>query len=111
MLIHALPVRVYRFPLGDCSNHGISSRFDELLLFCQDGPRVFDATVELPLNFCTVSRYRGIAHIVPAAVTESMEIVERPGWHMFGGNLADSSDSRFRALSDYPLRIYDRKEW
>ena len=36
MIIHCLPVSVYRYaPFGDCTNNGISNRFDDLLdLYC-----------------------------------------------------------------------------
>ena len=113
MKINCLAVDVYRFRLGDCTNEGISSQFDELLLFCWDGPRSFFYEHELPLNFCMISRIYGVAHIVPAMVTEDGEIKPRPGWWMYGGNIADACDSRFHALTgvSYPLRIHDRKEW
>ena len=113
MKINCLSVGVYRSRLGDCTNGGISSRFDELLVFCHDGPRSFFSEHELPLNFCTVERCYGVAHIVPAMVTEDGQIVPRPGWWMFGGNIADTSDSRWRELTylGYPLHIHDRKEW
>jgi len=113
MKINCLSIDVYRFRHGDCTNGGISSRFGELLVFCHDGPRSFFSEHELPLNFCTVERIYGISHIVPAMVTEDGQIVPRPGWWMFGGNIADTSDSRWRELTGlgYPLHIHDRKEW
>ena len=47
------------------------------------------------------------------AQAEDGQIVPRPGWWMFGGNIADTSDSRWRELTylGYPLHIHDRKEW
>lgn len=79
MKISCLAVNVYRSRLGDCTNGGISSRFGELLVFCHDGPRSFFSEHELPLNFCKVERRYGVAHIVPAMVTEDGQIVPRPG--------------------------------
>lgn len=113
MVVHALPVDVYRFRYGDCSNNGISNRFSELLIACPDGQRSFDPSVEIPLNFCMVSWYMGNARIVPACVSDDGRIVERPGWFMYGGNIADASDSRWYDLTGvrYPLHIHDRKEW
>ncbi len=113
MQIQCLPVDVYRFPIGDCTNDGISARFDELLVACPSGPRRFFSEHELPLNFCMVEQIYGVAHIVPAVVTESGKIVPRPGWWMAGGNIADTCDSRWHELTgvQYPLHIHDRKEW
>lgn len=112
-MIHALSVDVYRFPMGDCSNNGISNRFSELLISCPDGPHSFDPSVEIPLNFCMISWTMGNAHIVPATVSETGRVVARPGWFMYGGNIAEASDSRFYELTGvrYPLHIHDRKEW
>lgn len=115
MIIHCLPVSVYRYaPFGDCTNNGISNRFDDLLVYCPDGNIHFDSEIEQPLNFCVVgcTRWRGAVHyhLKPAFVDEDGNITERPGWWMYGGNIADTSDGRFRAISEYPLHIHDRQE-
>lgn len=111
MKINCLPVSVYREKrLGDCTNGGVSSVFDELLVACPDGPRSFDAETVLPLNFCMVQgRDLGFTEhvrIVPAMVDP------RGGWWSFGGNVARTSDSRFFELTGihYPLDIHDRRE-
>ncbi len=113
MLIHCLPVEVYRFPIGDCTNNGVSSRFDTLLVACSEGNRFFDPEKEIPINFCMVRWFRGIAQLVPATVTEDGSVIERPGWWMRSGNIADSCDSRWSELTGlpYPIHIHDRKEW
>ena len=113
MRISALSVPVYRFPIGDASNNGISARFTELLVYCPNGARSFFSEHELPLNFCMVTRGPGLLYIVPAMVSEEGKVIPRPGWWMYGGNIADTSDSRWHELTtvQYPLRIYDRREW
>jgi hypothetical protein len=114
MKISALAVSVYRHPLGDCTNNGISNRFRELLVYCPSGPRSFFSEHELPLNFCAIVHgCNGYRYLVPAMVDEDGAIVPRPGWFMYGGNIADTSDSRFNELTgvNYPLHIHDRKEW
>ena len=117
MKIRALSVEVYRFPLWDCTNGGISSRFRELLIACPDGNEEIDTDVMIPLNFCAVVRrdlgFTEVCTVYPATVNEDGEIVKRPGWWMYGGNIADTSDSRWRALSGgyYPLHIHDRREF
>lgn len=112
--IRCLAINVYRSAaLGDCTNRGISSRFDTLLLACPDGPITFDADAETPLNFCMLERRLGYTDIVPAAVNERGEIVPRgPYWWSCGGNIASTSDSRLSALAGhyYPIKIHDRRE-
>lgn len=123
--INCLPVKVYRCSeLGDCTNRGTSSWFDTILIPCEDGPVCFDAEKETPLNLFTIDRkcmfVRGKRKIyqflVPAMVSENEHgrtiVTARPGWWMYGGNIADSSDSRYRD-SLYlirPVHIHDRKE-
>ena len=113
MKVNVLPVPVYHNPLGDCSNNGISNRFKRLLVACPNGPLSFDADVELPLNFCMVDYIHNVAFLVPAMITEDGMLCHRPGWYMYGGNIADTSDSRWHDVtgSYYPLKIHDRKEW
>lgn len=119
MKVNCLSLNVYRAARrGDCTNGGISSQFNELLIACPTGPRSFDADKELPLNFCMVQRRRTWGdhehvRIIPAAVNERGEIVPRGSfWWMFGGNIASTSDSRFHELTgiDYALDIHDRRE-
>ena len=123
MIVRCLSVNVYRNSIGDCTNGGVSSRFDTLLVACPDGSVTFDSDVETPLNFCMVERrricsvYGSMAEpvhlrIVPACVDESGQIVKRPGWWMNGGNIADTADSRFSRMNGhyYPLTIHDRQE-
>lgn len=117
MMINYLEIDVYRTARrGDCTNRGISSRFDTLLVACPDGPWSFDPEVSIPLNFCAVEIRRTwggntYTDIVPATV-EDGQVVKRPGWWMYGGNIASCTDSRFHELTgiDYPIQIHDRRE-
>lgn len=113
MKINCLRVTVYRNPYGDCSNNGISNRFQELLVYCPNGPHHFFSEHELPLNFCMVDYAYNVAHLVPAMITEDGMLCPRPGWHMYGGNIADTSDSRWHEITGtpHPIKIHDRKEW
>ena len=112
MNISCLKVDVYRCPVGDCTNDGISSFFSELLVYCPFGPLSFDPAVESPLNFCAVFSHYGVAYVCPAVAAEDGTVLPRPGWWMYGGNIAETSDSRFREMTGvfYPLRIHDRRE-
>lgn len=107
--IKCLSVNVYRFPFGDCTNGGVSEKFNTLLIPCDDG----NETVDLdnpPENFCVIEKriLWGEKHyyIVPYALKQSGR------WVMMGGNFAFTSDSRFKECAEswQPLPIHDRVE-
>lgn len=110
----ALPIEVYRtrhegyFGDVDCTNGGITSRYDRLLLVCDEGFIEVDEN-NPPENLVVMvtrrlwgSEYK---HIEPYASTDSGCV----GW-MSGGNLAYTCDSRFSKMSQYPLSVHDRQE-
>lgn len=110
MKAKALPVSVYRSSsLGDCTNGGVSARYDDLLVLCDDGY----ITVDLenpPKNLVEVVHRnmwgRDLYHIEPYAAAKGA------GW-MMGGNYAATSDSRFSKLcgGQYgAVAIHDRDE-
>lgn len=100
----ALPIEVYRNNGTDSTNGGISSKYDALLLICDEGYIAIDEN-NLPENLVkVVTRYlfgKVFKHIEPYAAPTQL------GW-MSGGNIAYTCDSRFP--SDYPLQIHDRQE-
>lgn len=106
----ALPIEVYKTNrLGDCTNGGISSKYDTLLLVCDDGYVKIDED-NLPENLVkVVTRTFGFGtfrHIEPYAKVKEGNV----GW-MSGGNIAYSCDGRFsRIAGEYPLVIHDRQE-
>ena len=115
MKVRCIRVDIFKDRTGDCSNRGISSRFSSVLLPCEVGPLSFDGEEETPLNFCMIcSRFlfgEIYLDVVPAMINERGQIVPRPGWWMFGGTIAHSSDSRFSDMAGrYPLKIRDRRE-
>ena len=104
MKINALSIMVYRGPLGDCTNNGISSRYNTLLVACPDGNHVIDTDFGIPDNFCHLRRrelFGGttiVYDIRPADVSNG-EIIDRGRrWYMMGGNFAYTSDGRFRDM-------------
>lgn len=102
----ALPINVFKDGSGDCTNGGISSRYNRLLLVCEDGFIDIDEN-DPPENLVhIVTRRFGFGeyrHIEPVASPAGA------GW-MSGGNIGYSCDSRFSRLSQYPLSIHDRQE-
>lgn len=95
---------------GDCSNHGISSRFNDVLIPCDDGYLEVDLD-NPPENLCKVVKrnlgFTEYVHIEPYRSTD----IGNVGW-MHGGCLVHSSDSRFsRAVGiEYPVCLHDRQE-
>lgn len=103
----ALPISIFEDKrIGNCSNNGISDRYREVLLICEDGFIEIDENnppenlVKLVIRNLWGKEYK---HIEPVAKPNGV------GW-MAGGSLVYSSDSRFRDMSDYPLSLHDRQE-
>lgn len=68
----------------DCSNNGISSKYDQVVITNVPGP--FEPSDEYPA-VKLVKGYRNTVKIVPEGVNESSV--------MFGGSYISTSDSRF----------------
>lgn len=109
--VKALPIDVYRDARRkgyDCTNGGITSRYDTLLLICEEGYETVDLD-NPPENLVKiVTRHlfgKEYKHIEPYAKVDSGCV----GW-MSGGNIASSCDSRFSRMSRYPLSVHDRQE-
>lgn len=110
--MRAIPINVYRRPDGcDCTNDGISAKYDRLLLACEDGfidvdeqnsPENLVKLVKREFPWCGT-----VYHIEPVARPDQGNV----GW-MAGGNFASSSDSRFSEMTGVygALSIHDRQE-
>ena len=101
----ALPISVYRTDrTGDCTNGGITSRYDRLLLICDEG------FIDIDENDPPENTVRLVERFICGRIYKHIEPIAPPthlGW-MHGGNIAYASDSRFP--SDYPLCVHDRQE-
>lgn len=105
MKIKAITASIYRNPkYGDCSNNGITSKYDEIIIPCSDGYIDID-TDNLPENYCEFEHgFAGSVHFVPHFLKSST-------MGMMGGCFAYSSDSRFsRLYGSQPVAIHDRVE-
>ena len=120
MKIRCLTIYVYRSCLGDCTNHGVSSKYNRLLVACPDGPDEVDSD-DLPENFMMLeNRYiygdKVCPTLYPAEVAEDGTLKHRgEKWYMMGGNYGATSDSRFSALIEDKnfygaVAIHDRVE-
>lgn len=106
MKVKVLPVNVYRWTLGDCTNGGISGRFDSLYLICDQGWLEVELNDPRLIKIVTrnhVGREGTYTHVEPVNDPDKKEI-----GYMAGGNFVYSCDSRFPF--DYPLPIHDRSE-
>lgn len=109
--MNGLIIEVYRSfntdgSVMDCTNGGISARFDRLTLIGPDINGPFEPTENRPAVTIVTRTIQGevYKHIVPC--DENAKPL--PGWWMFGGNYGKTSDSRFP--HPYPLSIHDRQE-
>jgi hypothetical protein len=105
MKTKGISVSVLKSPGTDCSNKGLSSTKDNLIMVDQKGngfncPHTTDGDylVFVKDTCCGEERLRAI----PKSLIESGK------WTMFGGNFVYCSDSRFP--SKYPIPVHDRIE-
>lgn len=90
--------------IGDCSNDGISSNHDTvLLLFDEEEAQVFEESEGRPTVKLVRRKIAGKDYV-------HAEPVEGTGY-MFGGAFIYSSDTRFGLFANqYPIALHDRKE-
>lgn len=112
-----LTVSVYKFPLGDCTNGGISGgAVKDLCLVNVEGPS--KPQRDVPAALLVPGNGRGLVKIVPAALGGDGRWAPVTGWTMMGGNYAATSDSRFheavQLITGHPsygaVPIHDRIE-
>jgi hypothetical protein len=103
----ALPIYVFENKsIGNCSNHGITEKYDRLLLIHEEGfidideNNITEDVVKLVIRNIQGKEYK---HIEPYKKATKVG-------YMFGGSYASTSDSRFSKISQYPLAIHDRQE-
>lgn len=106
----ALALEVYRTRrLSDCTNGGVTSTHDTILVEHPDGYIEVDEKNPPENLMCVVKRFfagREIYHLEPVVEPEGA------GW-MFGGNYAATSDSRFDELIGGmygAVAVHDRQE-
>ena len=101
--LRGLSVFVYRNKY-DCTNGGISSVCENIILCGEGLPELSEVTEKTPA-------FKVVRRIISGREYLHVEPINKPdgrGW-MFGGNLCYCSDSRFPC--DYPLKIHDRQEF
>jgi len=95
---------------GDCSNGGISSEHDEVLLVLDEGGP-FEENLDKRPSVMIIKRFingRDYYHVKPCGIKGEDEEVTNGRCYMSGGCYIKTSDSRFPF--DYPLSLHDRCE-
>jgi len=95
---------VYRAAgLGDCTNGGITSRVDQVVIV-GEGSEIFEPSDDAPAVVIVRKSYRFGDYMFakPVALGDRQS--------MFGGNYITCSDSRVRAINKYPIPVHDRIE-
>lgn len=82
-----LIANIFRSDMGDCSNNGVSAKYNRVCVVNCDGP--FEAEDGLPAVLMVKGNLPGTVKIVPLDLHESKR------WTMFGGTYVGSSDARF----------------
>ena len=93
--------------LGDCSNNGLSARYDRLQMISESEMLDFVGNTEnVVVRIDRLLFGKIMPVLVPFELYRDYKTHRLPV--MFGGNFAYTSDSRFNW--DYPLPIHDRVE-
>ena len=93
---------------GNCSNHGLSSKVDKVVITSEDFEidEVFEVTEDMP-EVVIIKRERNSFKDVIAV---PRELLESGKHYMFGGSFIYTSDSRFAEISSSPIKLFDRVE-
>jgi hypothetical protein len=91
----------------DCTNGGVTSKFDDFVLVGPGIDEIFPATATRPALKIVRRNIGGkqYVHAEPVAPCPSNCV-----GYMFGGNFVTCSDSRVRAINEYPIPVHDRVE-
>lgn len=108
--IRCIKAWIYKHNGEDCSNGGLSSKFNEVYVPVKDG-HIEVSLDNPPENLVRIVRRqlfgREYVHFEPWSAKASGK------WYMFGGTYVDDSDSRFREEVNnggYPVSLHDRTE-
>lgn len=103
--------------IGNCSNHGLSSRVKWVVLTGEGIPEIFEPDEEHPEVQLIITEPKGMrtGHLfvdkngeIKRMKAVPAELVKSGKWFMFGGDFVYCSDSRFP--SESPIHLFDRVE-
>lgn len=95
---------IYRSSPGDCSNSGISSKANKVVLMNMTECNVFEPSEGAPPVWIREIKIgdKTYYHAIPEDPDKTTK------WWMHGGCYIETSDSRFPF--DYPIPLHDRRE-
>ncbi len=106
----ALKLEIYKHKGDDCSNGGISSKYNEILLLNDKGNYEVDLN-NPPENLCVLEKRElwGEPHWFVRPYADCPE--GHVGW-MYGGCIVDTCDGRMESpfMTSSPLHLHDRSE-
>lgn len=102
--MNKIPTYVYKNSLGDCTNNGLTSKHDRLMLCYGDLNQ--EEINELPED--SLILIERVLWGKPAPYAVPVEIYKSGRHSMAGGNFVYTSDSRFPGSA--PLSVHDRVE-
>ena len=114
--------QIFKSSHGDCSNNGISSRCDYILLAIPDNRDsstqcLYTTEDRKQIEAEMAKLDNGLQEIICIVINRNLygcglyhhvEPFKHSGQYMFGGTLIYSSDSRFPFV--YPVKLHDRRE-
>ena len=98
--------QIYRWNLGECSNGGISSKFNEVVVIDPEINGPFEPDEKTPAVKLVRRTIYGETYIHAEPILPSGEYKH----FMAGGTFIYACDSRFRNVCKYPVALHDRTE-
>lgn len=109
MKLKTLPAEIYKHRGTDCSNDGLSSRWDDVLILCDDG--FYDVDLDNPPENLVVLDKRQLWGEDHYRILPFKDKPDGCVGYMFGGTYVASSDARFvRMCGTSVLPLHDRCE-
>lgn len=106
MKIRAIDAEIFKPKWGDSSNGGISSKYNNVYVVCDNGNHEFDTDEELPENLCVIVK-RELFGKNADYIRPYKDVPKGSVGYMYGGCIVCTSDSRFNS---HPLKLHDRTE-
>lgn len=110
MSCRAISLYIYKNKAGDCSNGGISNKYNEVIIEHPEGNIILEEN-NLPENFVIVDEIvlGDFVHYFLRPADGNPLHKNHNQWQ-YGGTICYSSDSRWREIFPYPLCLHDRHE-
>ena len=99
---------VFKHPLGDCTNNGLTSKVNNLDLYYDVTEADYEALDALDEDVLVLVKRGSFQGRALGDIAVPFSILKAGRWSMAGGNFVYTSDSRFP--SEAPISVHDRVE-